>query len=129
MQIDRRSLFKLMGLTGGALGLSRFASPALAAQQSPVPAQSVPGALRFEREKGRAGPFGWPFEEVRIPFRERKGKVKFPNNAKLAVRVYITTEWDSGTGENVDSLADPNRKAYEKANLYALSFSGQYTFT
>ena len=133
MEMQRRDLFKLMGLGLSGLGLSRFASPAFA-QQSPRPAQSVPGALRFEREKGRAGPFGWPLDEVRIPFRERKGKVKFPNNAKLAVRVYITTEWDSGA-TNYDSLQEPDHKAvgtnlaWDRANLYQLSFSGQYTFT
>ncbi|MBI4460908.1 MAG: polysaccharide deacetylase family protein [Acidobacteria bacterium] len=64
----------------------------------------------------------WPFQEVRIPFRERKAKVKWPNDAKLAVRVYITTEWNSGpqvSGEGV----------YYKPDLYVISRDSQYTFT
>ncbi|MBI4459118.1 MAG: polysaccharide deacetylase family protein [Acidobacteria bacterium] len=116
--MQRREVFKLMGLAG--LGLTRFSSSALAAQ-SKVPTQSVPGANIFEREKGRPNVFGWPLEEMHIPFRERKQKVKLPNGAKVAVRIVIAAEWDSGaenTGPNV----------VERTNLYALSLNAQYTF-
>ena len=117
-QMQRRDLFKLMGLTG--LGLSRFANSAFA--QSQVPVQSVKGANIFEREKGRPNVFGWPFDEVHVPFRERKEKVKLPNGAKVAVRIVIAAEWDSGAqNTRPDSV--------EKADLYTLSLNAQYTFT
>ena len=64
--------------------------------------------------------FGWPFEEMHIPFRQRKEKVKLPGGAKVSVRVFIAAEWDSG--------AENGPRAYEKADLYTLSLNAQYPF-
>ncbi|MBI4460998.1 MAG: polysaccharide deacetylase family protein [Acidobacteria bacterium] len=125
----RRDLFKLMGITG--LGLSHFGMSSAYAQQKAAVSQAAaqPGAIPA-REQGRPNVFNWPFEEVRIPFRERKGKVKWPNNARLAVRIYITAEWDSGA-ENFSTLTgnQGSEGVYERPNLYMISQNAQYTFT
>lgn len=76
--------------------------------------------------KLEGGPSGkwpnWPFEEIRIPYRERAGKIRWPNNGPLCVHVYLTTEWSSNQPLN-------NPKAKYKRDLSTESEQDQYTFT
>lgn len=97
-------------LTGANIELSSLAGSVVAAQTaSPSRSSEV------------VGPDSWPFQEIRIPFRERRTKVKWPNNARLAVRVYVTAEWSS---------RPQNREgAYYKPDLYLISRDSQYNFT
>ena len=53
-----------------------------------------PRATYTKIEDGHEGPWPhWPYEEIRIPYRERAKKVRWPNNAPLCVYTYVTTEW------------------------------------
>lgn len=108
MQFSRRELFRTIGLTGAGLGISRLSGSA-AAQSITTPTNS-----EF------VGPGAWPFQEIRIPFHERKAKVKWPNETRLAVRVYITAEWRTHKAPE---------GAFYKTDLYSTSGDGQYAFT
>ena len=93
-----------------------------------VVAGAVATASRSGRSQARleGGPSGrwpnWPFEEIHIPYRERAGKIKWPNNGPLCVHVYVTAEWSTNR-----PLADPNAKY--KRDLSLESEQDQYTFT
>ena len=63
----------------------------------------------------------WPFEEIRIPYRERFGKVKWPKNAALCFYMYVTGEW-AGHERQFGG------KAVYKRNLRWESETGQYEF-
>ncbi|MSO21568.1 MAG: hypothetical protein EXQ56_14165 [Acidobacteria bacterium] len=63
----------------------------------------------------------WPFEEIRIPYDQRFGKVKWPNNEKVCFYMYVTGEW-SGHPQF------PGTKAVYKRNLRLESETGQYEF-
>ena len=64
----------------------------------------------------------WPFEEIRIPYRKRAGKIKWPNNGPLCVHVYVAAEWSMNI-----PLNDPDAKY--KRDLSLESEQSQYTFT
>ena len=64
----------------------------------------------------------WPFEEIRIPYRDRAGKIHWPNGGPLCVHVYVTAEWNSNR-----PLADRNAKFTRDLSLE--SEQDQYTFT
>jgi allantoinase len=78
---------------------------------------SKPFSKTGERQEGTF-PY-WPFEEIRIPYRERAGKVKWPNNGPLCVYVYVTAEWRSPQW-SIDPRARFKRELREESN------SGQY---
>jgi peptidoglycan/xylan/chitin deacetylase (PgdA/CDA1 family) len=61
----------------------------------------------------------WPFEEIRVPYRERAARVKWPNNGPLCVYTYVTAEWRSPQ-RATDSQAKFKRELREESN------SGQY---
>lgn len=84
-------------------------------------AQKMQGQAKLEG--GSAGKWpNWPFEEIRIPYRERAGKIRWPNGGPLCVHVYLTSEWDSSR-----PLNDP--KAKYNRDLSTESEQDQYTFT
>lgn len=68
----------------------------------------------------RIGPTNWPFEEIHIPFAERKAKVKWPNHTKLAVKVYITGEWGTQLWNQEGAFYAPDLRALSR---------NQYSFT
>ena len=74
-------------------------------------------------EGGQAGRWpSWPFEEIRIPYRERAGRIRWPNGGPLCVHVYVTAEWNTNR-----PLADAN--ARYRRDLSLESEQDQYTFT
>lgn len=109
MKFPRRELFRLLGVTGVGLGASRLVGSAVTAQSSAIPPA---------RDVDVVGAGAWPFQEVRVPVRERKTKVKWPNGARLAVRVYITAEW---------ATAKAPEGAFYKPDLNVTSLNGQYS--
>ena len=58
----------------------------------------------------------------RIPYRDRAGKIHWPNGGPLCVHVYVTAEWNSNR-----PLADRNAKFTRDLSLE--SEQDQYTFT
>lgn len=105
MNLGRREIFKILGLAGATLGAPQVTGSFAAAQWTAgatAPRQrAASGTQKVEWapavKDDELNPADWPFkdQEVRIPFRERKGKVKWPNGAKLCIRPYVTFEWDS----------------------------------
>ena len=72
---------------------------------------------------GPSGPWpGWPFQEIRVPYRERAGKIRWPNNGPLCLHVYVTAEWNSNRPPN-----DPRAKFAR--DLGFESEQDQYVFT
>lgn len=111
MRLGRRQLFKMLGLVSGGVGIS-----ALLQSKSGRTASAQRAA---NLKEGEIGTKEWPFDENHIPFRQRKQKVKWPNNAKLVVRVYVTAEWSSTL----------NREgARYKPDLSVISHNSQYAF-
>lgn len=79
------------------------------------------GQAKLEGGASGAWP-NWPFEEIRIPYRERPGKIRWPNDGPLCVHVYVTAEWSM------------NRPLQDQAAKYRRDLSleseqDQYTFT
>lgn len=64
----------------------------------------------------------WPFEEIRVPYRERRDKIFWPNHGPLCVHVYVTAEWNLN-----EPLRDPNAKCTR--DFSQESEQSQYTFT
>ena len=103
--MDRRDFFNALVVAGAVVSASRS------------------GRSQARMEGGASGRWpNWPFEEIRIPYRERAGKIKWPNNGPLCVHVYVTAEWNTNR-----PLADPNAKY--KRDLSLESEQDQYTFT
>lgn len=103
--MQRRELFQAFALAGTALAAAR---------------KSVAQA---RVEGGAKGPWpNWPFEEIRIPYRERAGKINWPNGCPLCLHVYVTAEWEANR-----PLADSQAK-YTR-DLSFESEQDQYTFT
>lgn len=110
--MQRRDFFKAFSLAGAAFA----ATESLEAQQPGNPADNAVGSGTND-----TGPWAdWPWEEIRIPYRERKAKVKWPNNSPLCVYMYTTAEWGRQT------LTDP--KALYKRDLRTESEAGQYEY-
>ena len=103
--MDRRNFFTSLAVAGA------------------VVAASQKGESQARLEGGASGKWpNWPFEEIRIPYRERFGKIKWPNSGPLCVHVYVTAEWNTNR-----PLADANAKY--KRDLSLESEQDQYTFT
>src|SRR3990172_6756988 len=107
--MNRRSFFESFAAAGAA-GAMMASSRSVAAQAKP---------------EGRpSGPWpDWPFEESHIPYRERAGKVRWPNNGPLCVYMYVTGEWVWNR-----PYSNPDR-SIQKRNLSIESDVDQYTFT
>jgi peptidoglycan/xylan/chitin deacetylase (PgdA/CDA1 family) len=102
--MNRRDVFRTFAVAGAVVATGRRAR-----------AQRVEG--------GASGAFPeWPFEEIRVPYRERFGKIRWPNNGPLCVHVYVTSEWSWNR-----PLADADAKY--KRDLSLESEQDQYTFT
>jgi len=110
--VKRRQFFQSVGVAGTALtlgGLSRAQSW-----------KGDPNGSYIKIEDGHTGPWPhWPFEEIRIPYRQRFGKVKWPNGGPLCMFINLSTEW---TGH--PTIRDPNAKFTR--DLRAESAEGQY---
>lgn len=113
--MDRRNFFKAVSLAGTVVAAREVAKgqswggPPTIKDYTPV-------------NDGHSGQWPhWPFEEIRIPYHERFGRVKWPNNGPLCVYMYSTGEW-GGHAE----LKDP--KAVYKRDLRWESETGQYEF-
>ena len=110
--MQRREFIRAVSAGGTALAAANMAS-----------AQSwkgKPEGSYIKVEDGHPGPWPhWPFEEVRIPYRQRFGKIKWPTGGPLAVYTYVTTEWGGHA-----TLKDP--KAKFKRDLRTESEEGQY---
>ncbi len=92
---------------------------------------AVAGAVASVAQEGKSqqiegGPSGrwpdWPFEEIRIPYRERAGRIRWPNGGPLCVHAYVTAEWNANR-----PLAAAN--ARYRRDLSHESEHDQYTFT
>jgi peptidoglycan/xylan/chitin deacetylase (PgdA/CDA1 family) len=102
----RRDLFKTVAAAGAVAATARRGH-----------AQMVEGG-------GPAGKWPeWPFEEIRIPYRERFGRIRWPNNGPLCVHVYVTAEWGSTPPENA------GRDVKFRRDLSVESEQGEYAFT
>lgn len=113
MQLGRRELFKMLGLASAGVGISALAplTPEVSAQSS----------ARTVAERIKITPSNWPFNEIRIPFRERKEKVKWPNNARLAILTFVTAEWFADIRNRAGSLFQPD--------ISYMSGDSRYPFT
>ena len=81
------------------------------------------GGAQARLEGGASGAWPhWPFEEIRLPYRDRPGKIHWPNGGPLCVHVYVTAEWNSNR-----PLSDRNAKFTRDLSLE--SEQDQYTFT
>ena len=103
--MNRRSFFQTVAVAGA------FASVA----------QDGTSQARIEGGPSGAWP-SWPFEEIRVPYRERAGRIRWPNGGPLCVHVYVTAEWNANR-----PLADAN--ARYRRDLSLESEQDQYTFT
>lgn len=84
---------------------------------------AVANGGRPKLEGGPSGPWPrWPFKEIRVPFRERAGTIRWPNDGPLCLHVYVTAEWNSNRPPN-----DPRAKF--KRDLGLESEQDQYVFT
>jgi peptidoglycan/xylan/chitin deacetylase (PgdA/CDA1 family) len=101
----RRELFKAVAFAGATVAAARKAF------------------AQTKVEGGAGGPWpSWPFEEIRIPYRDRPGRIHWPNNGPLCLHVYLTAEWSANR-----PLADS--QAIYKRDLSLESEQDQYTFT
>lgn len=114
----KRRKFLHMSLAGGvAISATPYGPLAPAAAQS---WKGDPNGNYIKINDGHTGPWPhWPFEEIRIPYRQRAEKVKWPTGGPLCVYTYVTTEW--GGHETL-----PDSKAVFKRDLRLESEEGQY---
>ena len=103
--MERRNFFRMFAAAGAVMASIRRAG----------------GQTRLQG--GASGPWpDWPFEEIRIPYRERAGRIRWPNNGPLCLHVYVTSEWNTNR-----PLNDPG--ATYKRDLSLESEQDQYVFT
>jgi peptidoglycan/xylan/chitin deacetylase (PgdA/CDA1 family) len=121
---SRRSLLKGLGLTGATVGLSgmKVALPleAQSGAQAPGPRNMWtpdPAAVQLVQDFPAAG-----VKKIGIPYRGRKGKVKFPNDAKVAVLVFVALDY---------FIAPPVTRADAlfKVDFWQLSETSEYNFS
>lgn len=83
------------------------------------------------QKKGTGRWYDWPFDEIRVPYHERFGRIRWPNGGPLCVHVYVTAEWNMnrplrtnfGSGSEIDEEVRYNR------DISLESEQDQYTFT
>lgn len=105
--MNRRDLFRTFLVAGAAAVATRCSG-----QQAKVEAADATVGLYPH----------WPFDEIRIPYRERAEKIKWPNNGPLCLTVHVSAEWAYNRQSN-------NLKAKYKRDLLAESENDLYTFT
>lgn len=121
---SRRSLLKGVGWTGAALGLSGM-SIELQSQKATRDAETSgsrkmwtpnPEAEQMVRDFPAPG-----VKKVGLPYRGRRGKVKFPNNAQVAALVYVALDY---------YVAPPVERpgALFKVDYWELSETSEYNF-
>ncbi len=102
------------------LKVSALAGSSLTAGSS---AHGSTGGATAQTEQAPTGSFPhWPFDEIRIPFRERAGKVRWPNGGPLCVYINLTCEWRSPQVSRDPQYPD----AIYTRDLRGESNSGQY---
>ena len=113
--MKRRDFFKAFSMGGAVLAAGKVAK----SQSWGGPGQATDYVVVND---GHSGPWPhWPFEEIRIPFAERFGKIRWPNNGPLCVYMYVTGEWGGHRMLN-------DSKALYKRDLRLESETGQYEF-
>lgn len=120
---SRRSLLKGLGLTGAAAGLSGLSLKLQSQQVKQDPASSGkmwtpnPEAEQMVRDYPAPG-----VNKIGIPYRARKGKVKFPNDARVVALVYVALDY---------FIAPPVERpdALFKVDFWDLSESSEYNFS
>ena len=120
---SRRSLLKGLGLTGAAVGLSGMTVELQSQQAQQGPQRtgkmwtSNPEAERMVRDFPAPGG-----QKIGIPYRARKGKVKFPNDARVAALVYVSLDY---------FIAPPVDRpdAVFKVDFWELSETSEYNFS
>ena len=120
---SRRSLLKRLGLTGAAAGLSGI-SLKLQSQEGKQQTERTakmwtpdPEAERMVRDFPSPG-----VTKIGIPYRARKGKVKFPNDARVAALVFVSLDY---------FVAPPVERpdALFKVDFWELSETSEYNFS
>lgn len=110
--MKRREFVKAVSVGGTAIAATKMAM-----------SQSWKGDVKgsyIKVDDGHTGPWPhWPYEEIRIPYRERFGKIKWPTGGPLCVYTYVTTEWGGHA-----TFTDPRAKF--KRDIRAESERGQY---
>jgi hypothetical protein len=111
------------GSTFGALGLNLLATASpLMAMQRLGSASTKTQSFREPDKEALAMNFpGSGIQKVAIPYNERKGKIKFPNNKQVAVHVYVAIEY---------AVQKPvtAKGAVSKWDISALSASSEYNY-
>src|SRR5690242_20468832 len=80
-------------LEGLGLNILATASPLNAMQHGSEPELKGQSFRELDKEKLAMEFPGEGIKKIAIPFNERKGKIKFPNNKQLAVHVYVAIEY------------------------------------
>lgn len=120
---SRRSLLKGLGWAGAAVGLRGMSVELGAQQRRSEEAQGAskmwavdPEAERIVRDFPARG-----VRKVWLSYRERKGKIKFPNDAKVAALVFTSLDY---------TIAPPvsHPDALFKVDFWELSEGSEYTF-
>ena len=124
---SRRSLLKGLGWSGAAAGLGgvlRGAAEPAGQQPGPEPAKAPhqmwtpnPEAVRMARDFPAAG-----VKKLGIPYRGRIGKVKFPNDARVAALVFVSLDYYIAPPVN-------RRDALFPVDFWELSETSEYNFS
>lgn len=123
--IGRRSFFEGIKASTpfGILGMTLLetASPARASQNPQAAARRGQTFRELDKEEIAMNYPGEGIQKIAIPYRERRGKIKFPNDAQLAVHVYVALEY---------ALQKPVRTAgaVVKWDISTLSASSEYNY-
>ncbi len=117
---ERRNLFSnILGALG--LNLLATASPLSAMQRASAPAGAGQSFREPELERLAMNFPGDGVQKIAISYNERRGKIKFPNNKKLAVHVYVAIEYAVHK-----PITMPGAKF--KWDISALSASSEYNY-
>lgn len=119
---SRRSLLKGLGWAGTAVGLSGMTQGLRSEQNRPSSQRQGkmwtvdPEAERLVHDYPARG-----VKKIWIPYPEREGKIKFPNNARVAALVFTSLDY---------IIAPPvrHRDALFKVDFWELSEGSEYTF-
>ena len=120
---SRRSVLKSLGLAGAAAGWGGV-SPQVPSAQISQPQQAPhkmwtpnPEAERMVRDFPAPG-----VKKIGIPYRARKGKIKFPNDARVAALVFVSLDY---------FIAPPVQRpdALFKVDFWELSETSEYNFS
>ncbi len=94
-----------------------------------VASQVALGQARLEGTGSENRWYDWPFQEIRVPYRERFGKIHWPNNAALCVHIYVTAEWNTKRVLGPEYGNGPDKQGEYFRDLSTESEQDQYVFT